>query len=43
MKTPRNTLEGLILVVLLMPIGIFYILKWIIQGIATIVVSLKNK
>ena len=42
MRTPRSTLEGLILVLLLIPIGIYYLLKLIIQGIVILVVSLKN-
>lgn len=43
MRTPRSTLEGLILVLLLIPIGIYYLIKWIVQGIVLLVVSIKNR
>ncbi len=43
MRTPRSTLEGLILVLLLIPIGVYYLIKWIVQGIVILVVSIKNR
>lgn len=35
-------LEGLIFILMLIPIGIYYLLKWIIKGIILLVIAFKK-
>lgn len=43
MKVPQSFLEGFIMFVLLIPIGIFYLIKWVIKGIVILVITFKQK
>lgn len=42
MRVPQSFLEGLIMFLLLIPIAVYYLLVWIIKGLITLVVMLKE-
>lgn len=42
MRVPQSFLEGLIMFLLLIPIALFYILKWLIKGIVVLIATMKN-
>lgn len=42
MRVPQSFLEGLIMFFLLIPIAVYYLLVWIIKGLITLVVMLKE-
>lgn len=42
MRRNQDILTWLIMLLLAIPIGIYYLIKWIIKGIVTIVVTLKQ-
>lgn len=42
MRVPKSFLEGFIFTLLMIPVGIYFILKWIIKGIAIVVVSISK-
>lgn len=42
MRVPRSFLEGFIMFLLLIPIAVYYIVKWIIKGIVILIVTIKN-
>ena len=42
MRVPRSFLEGFIMFLFMIPIAIYYIVKWIIKGIAILIITIKN-
>lgn len=42
MRVPQNFVEGFIFVLLMIPIGVFHLIKWIIKGIAVLVIAIKE-
>lgn len=42
MKVPQSFLEGFIMFLLLIPIAVFLVIKWIVKGIVTLIVTMKN-
>ena len=42
MRVPQSFLEGFIFTLLMIPVGIYFILKWIIKGIIVVVVSISK-
>lgn len=42
MKVPQSFLEGFIMFLLLIPIAAFLAIKWIVKGIVTLIVTMKN-
>lgn len=42
MRVPRSFLEGFIMFLFLIPIAVYYIVKWIIKGIVILIVTFKN-
>ncbi len=42
MRVPQSFVEGFIFVLLMIPVGIFCLIKWIIKGIAIIMIALKE-
>lgn len=42
MRVPRSFLEGFIMFLFLIPIAVYYIVKWIIKGIVILIVTIKN-
>lgn len=42
MRVSESFLVNFLMVLLLIPIGIWYLLKWTIKGIALLVLTMKN-
>lgn len=42
MRVPQSFLEGFIMFLFLIPIAVYYIVKWIIKGIVILIVTIKN-
>lgn len=42
MGVPRSFLEGFIMFLFMIPIAVYYIVKWIIKGIAILIIAIKN-
>lgn len=42
MRVPQSFVEGFIFVLLMIPIGVFYLIKWIIKAIAVLVIAIKE-
>lgn len=42
MRVPQSFVEGFIFVLLMIPIGVFYLIKWIIKGITVLVIAIKE-
>lgn len=42
MRVPQSFLEGFIMFLLLIPIAIFLVIKWIIKGIVVLIATIKN-
>lgn len=42
MRVPRSFLEGFIMFLFMIPIAVYYIVKWIIKGIVILIVTIKN-
>jgi len=42
MRVSNNFIANLLLILLLIPIGIWYLLKWIIKGIVLIIFTFRN-
>lgn len=43
MRRPNSTLEGLIFILLIIPIGVYYLLKWVVQGLVILVYLCMGK
>jgi hypothetical protein len=43
MRVPRSFLEGFIMFLLLIPIAIYYLIKWIVKGIAVLIIAIKQE
>ena len=42
MRVPQSFVEGFIFALLMIPIGVFYLMKWIIKAIAALVIAIKE-
>ena len=42
MRVPQSFVEGFIFFLLMIPIGAFYLIKWIVKGIAVLVIAIKE-
>lgn len=42
MRVPQSFLEGFIMFLFMIPIAVYYIVKWIIKGIVILVVAIRN-